>query len=66
MEIGLETLNALNIVLLEDHQDKVTPFYKNFYTRIITETLRVMTDYRHMAGFKMQATILQNLIQLVH
>jgi hypothetical protein len=66
MELGLESMNALTIVLLDEHQDKVNPFYVHFYTRIITETLRVLTDYRHMSGFKLQATIFQNLIQLVH
>lgn len=66
MELGLESMNALTIVLADEHQDKTNAFYVHFYTRIITETLRVLTDYRHMSGFKLQATIFQNLIQLVH
>lgn len=65
MELGLESMHALVIVLLDEHIEKITPFYVHFYTRIITETMRVMTDYRHMSGFKLQATILSNLIQIV-
>jgi exportin-1 len=42
-----------------------TVFYQNFYLHIIKEILTVMTDYRHMSGFKLQAQILQQLIGCV-
>ncbi len=31
---------------------------------IIRDTLTVMTDYRHMSGFKIQGMILQQMIQV--
>jgi hypothetical protein len=52
MELGLETMNALTMILLE-HPDKITPFYVNFFTRILHETIKVLTDYKHMSGFKL-------------
>jgi len=35
-----------------------TIFYQNFYLLIIRDTMTVMTDYRHMSGFKLQGMIL--------
>lgn len=64
MELGLETMHALTVIILEE-PDKITPFYVTFYTKIIHEIIRVMTDYKHTSGFKMQATILMNLLQVV-
>jgi exportin-1 len=40
-------------------------FYKNFFTLIITDTLSVLTDYRHMSGFKLQCLIIQQLLQVI-
>ena len=57
MEIGLNSVFDLN--------DKVsaveyacTLFYSNFYTPIIKETLGVLSDCRHLSGFKLQCKIL--------
>ncbi len=53
MEIGLETMHALNQLVMTE-PSVATIFYKNFYVSIIKEILAVMTDYRHMSGFKLQ------------
>lgn len=52
MELGLETMQALNSLVITEPQI-ATIFYKNFYLLIIRDTLTVMTDYRHMSGFKL-------------
>lgn len=52
MELGLETMHALTVIILEE-PEKITPFYVMFYTKIIHEIIRVMTDYKHTSGFKM-------------
>ena len=57
MDLGLQSMHALT-VLLKDHPQVATEFYKNLYVQILKETLMVMTDYRHVSGFKMQAMIL--------
>ena len=64
MEIGLETMSALNSLVINEPQI-ATIFYQNFYLLIIRDTLTVMTDYRHMSGFKLQGMILQQMIQVV-
>ena len=61
MEIGLETMQALNLLVSTEPQ-VATIFYQSFYLLIIKDVLTVMTDYRHMSGFKLQAQILQQLI----
>eukprot|EP00352_Strombidinopsis_acuminata_P002098 CAMPEP_0176396028 /NCGR_PEP_ID=MMETSP0126-20121128/43894_1 /TAXON_ID=141414 ORGANISM="Strombidinopsis acuminatum, Strain SPMC142" /NCGR_SAMPLE_ID=MMETSP0126 /ASSEMBLY_ACC=CAM_ASM_000229 /LENGTH=126 /DNA_ID=CAMNT_0017769287 /DNA_START=2781 /DNA_END=3161 /DNA_ORIENTATION=- len=61
MEIGLMSMNALNEILISE-PPTATIFYKSFYTGILRDTLTVMTDYRHISGFKLQGYILQNLI----
>jgi exportin-1 len=61
MELGLETMDSLWHIL-NTNSDKKTPFYVNFYTMILHETIKVLTDYKHMSGFKLQATILSKLI----
>lgn len=58
MEIGLETMHALNSLVMTEPSVS-TIFYQNFYLLIIRDTLTVMTDYRHMSGFKIQGMILQ-------
>jgi exportin-1 len=57
MEIGLETLHALN-TLVATEPPTATIFYQNFYLTIIKDLLAVITDYRHMSGFKLQGLIL--------
>lgn len=52
MEIGLETMFALNDLIMKE-PSVANIFYKNFYFTIIKDTLAVMTDYRHMSGFKL-------------
>jgi len=52
MEIGLETLHALNALVVKE-PTIANIFYKNFYLLIIRDILTVMTDYRHMSGFKL-------------
>lgn len=64
MEIGLETMHALNHLVSTEPQ-VATIFYQNFYLLIIRDTLAVMTDYRHVSGFKLQGMILQQMIQTV-
>jgi hypothetical protein len=64
MELGLETMDTLWYIF-NMNSDKKTPFYVNFYTMILHETIKVLTDYKHMSGFKLQATILSKLIQTV-
>lgn len=61
MEIGLETMQALNMLVATEPQ-VATIFYQNFYLLIIKDILAVMTDYRHMSGFKIQGQILQQLL----
>jgi exportin-1 len=65
MDIGLNTIHALNSIVGGEEQVR-TVFYKTFYTPLIKETIAVMTDYRHMSGFKLQGLILQQLIAIVN
>lgn len=51
MEIGLDTMFSLNDLIMKE-PSVANIFYKNFYFTIIKDTLAVMTDYRHMSGFK--------------
>lgn len=64
MELGLESMNALANILSESPQ-YATIFYQSFYTKVLSETLSVITDYRHVSGFKLQGMILQQLLQAV-
>jgi hypothetical protein len=52
MEIGLETMSALTTLLAQEPQ-AATLFYKNFYSKVLKDTLTVMTDYQHVSGFKL-------------
>lgn len=52
MEIGLDTMFSLNDLIMKE-PSVANIFYKNFYFTIIKDTLAVMTDYRHMSGFKL-------------
>jgi exportin-1 len=64
MEIGLDTLFALNSLAASNPQIS-TIFFKNFYLLIIRDIFTVMTDYRHMSGFKTQGYIVLQLIQII-
>lgn len=64
MEIGNESMHALCCTLAEQ-PSVATIFYKHFFTRCIKETISVLTDYRHMAGFKMQGQVLMMMLQAV-
>ncbi len=61
MEIGLETMHSLNLLVVSAPQI-ASIFYQNFYLVMIRDILTVMTDYRHMSGFKLQGLILQQMI----
>jgi hypothetical protein len=61
MAIGLDTMQALNELVMKEPQIS-TIFYRNFYIIILKDTLAVMTDYRHMSGFKLQGIILAQLL----
>ena len=52
MDIGLNTLHALNSIVGAEENVR-TVFYKTFYTMLIREVVSVLTDYRHMSGFKL-------------
>lgn len=64
MELGNASMHALCCTLVEQ-PTVATIFYQHFFTRCIRETITVMTDYRHMAGFKMQGQILMMMLQAV-
>jgi len=61
MDLGLKSMHAMTVIL-KDHPQLATDFYKFMYVQILRETLAVMIDYRHVSGFKMQAMILQELL----
>lgn len=64
MELGNESMHALCCTLAESPA-VATIFYQHFFTRCVRDTIAVMTDYRHMAGFKMQGQILMMMLQAV-
>ena len=53
MEIGLKSLWDMND-LISNNTAVCTEFYVNFYCNITKEILFVMTDCRHLSGFKLQ------------
>ena len=61
MEIGLDTMYSLNDLVMKEPQIS-TIFYRSFFITILKETLAVMTDYRHVSGFKLQGLILSQLL----
>ena len=63
MEIGLQAMWDLNDKI-SSSPHICTIFYVSFYSSIIRETLEVMTDCRHLSGFKLQCKIFQQLIRL--
>ena len=63
MEIGLDTLHSLNQLVMQEPA-VVTVFYRNFYVLILHDVLAILTDYRHVSGFKLQGLILAQLLQV--
>lgn len=63
MELGLETMHSLN-TLVVTNPEIASVFYERFYVLIVRDLLTLMTDYRHVSGFKLQGQILQQLIQV--
>lgn len=63
MELGLETMRSLNSLVVTNPQI-ASVFYQNFFSLIVKDLLSLLTDYRHVSGFKLQAQILQQLIQV--
>lgn len=50
--------------MISSNQMVCTQFYVNFYCNISKEILFVMTDCRHLSGFKLQGQIFQQMIKL--
>jgi len=64
MEIGLKSVWDLNDRIASQPQ-VCSLFYQHFYPTILRDTFQVMTDLRHLAGFKLQVKIIMQLIQLI-
>jgi len=58
MEIGLKSMWDLNDRLGSVVEVR-TPFFQRFFTYIMIETLKILTDCRHLSGFKLQVQIMQ-------
>lgn len=54
MEAGLEALLTLNASIAQEPQ-VASVIYRAFFTHMIRDVLTIMTDYRHVSGFKLQA-----------
>lgn len=65
-ETGLEMLDSLLTNIHSKNQEIVDPFYKAFFTTILTDIFGVLTDTMHMSGFKFQSSILRKLILVVN
>ena len=63
MELGLETMQSLNTLVVTS-PDIASVFFERFYVQVVRDLLTLMTDYRHVSGFKLQGQILQQLIQV--
>ncbi|KAH3766835.1 exportin 1 S-like [Pelomyxa schiedti] len=59
-ETGLQILNEL-LVNISNHPEISDAFYTGYFRTIVQDIFVVLTDTFHKAGFKLQATILQNL-----
>lgn len=64
MEIGLKSLWDLN-ERISSHPQICSLFFVSFYSQILKEVLMVLTDCRHLSGFKLQCQILQQLLAIV-
>jgi len=64
MEIGLKSLWDLN-ERISSHPHISSLFFVSFYSQILKEVLMVLTDCRHLSGFKLQCQILQQLLAII-
>jgi hypothetical protein len=64
MEIGLKSVWDLNDRVMSVAQI-CQPFYVEFYSILFNEIIQVMTDCKHLSGFKLQCKIAQQLIQVI-
>jgi exportin-1 len=64
MEISLKSIWDLN-----DNIQSVPQvcqiFYTQFYTNLMQQLIAIMTDCRHLSGFKLQVKILQQMIMVI-
>ena len=58
MELSLQCLQEL-LSRMASSPAICTQFFVSFYVTILKELLAVMTDCRHLAGFKLHVQILQ-------
>jgi exportin-1 len=64
MEVSLKSVWDLNDSILQVGEVSVL-FYTQFFTKLFREVVYVMTDCRHLSGFKLQCKILQQLIYII-
>jgi exportin-1 len=64
MEIGLKSVWDLNDKLMTN-QAVCQPFYVQFYSSLFNEIIKVLTDCKHLSGFKLQCRVIQQLIQVI-
>jgi exportin-1 len=64
MEIGLKSLWDLNDKFMSV-PSICQPFYVEFYSNLLNEVIQVLTDCKHLSGFKLQCKIFQQLIQVI-
>jgi exportin-1 len=63
-EVGLEAMLALLSNLSQDKAG-LSKFYSSHFLQLCKETLAVLTDSLHKAGFKQQVQVLRELMQAV-
>ena len=64
MEIGLTSIKELNGKVMNVPQIS-QPFFTTCYSGLVNEVLQVLTDCRHLSGFKLQCQILSQLILVI-
>ena len=64
MDLGLQSMHALLCIVKQNSQIS-NSFYESFCTMILQETLKLVTDYRHVSGFKLHCMILMEILQAV-
>lgn len=64
MDLSLQILDDL-LKKMSSEPSICTQFFQSFYITLLEELLVIMTDCRHLAGFKKHVTILQLLVQIV-
>jgi exportin-1 len=63
-ETGLDILHEL-LVNVSNNPEVAQGFYQQFLLALIQDVFAVLTDRLHKSGFKMHATLLQNMFHLV-